>query len=72
MGLNPPKVLLMSRHGSSGEEASQDLVFNLTPESFESEELFRSVTQHLAWFLPRHYSFAALGEKQLGDCFMPL
>ncbi|MFA4868910.1 MAG: hypothetical protein WC623_11955 [Pedobacter sp.] len=27
-GVKSPKVLLMSRHGSSGEEASQDLVFN--------------------------------------------
>ncbi|SDJ47932.1 hypothetical protein SAMN04487898_10340 [Pedobacter sp. ok626] len=71
-GVKSPKVLLMSRHGSSDEVASQDLVFNLTPESFESEELFRSVTRHLAWFLPRHYSFAALAEKQFSDCFMPL
>ncbi|TKC59162.1 hypothetical protein FBD94_16655 [Pedobacter hiemivivus] len=71
-GVKSPKVLLMSRNGGPGEEASQDLVFNLTPEAFETEELFRSVTQHLAWFLPRHYSFAALSEKQFSDCFMPL
>lgn len=71
-GVESPKVLLMSRKGNSDEEASQDLVFNLSPELFESEELFRSVTQHLSWFLPRHYSYAALSEEKLGDSFVAL
>lgn len=70
-GVKSPKVLLMCRTATDG-TVSQDLVFNLTPDDFETEAHFRSVMQHLGWFLPRHYSFVAMAEQQFEDSFMAL
>ncbi len=67
-----PKVLLMTTTTPEGREA-QDLVFNLTPGDFASEEAFRATAQQLQWFLPRHYSLAFFGENEsLKDYFSPL
>lgn len=71
-GVKSPKVLLMSRSKALGEKASQDLVFNLTPADFGSEETFRNVMGHLGWFLPRHYSYVGMRENQFEDGFMAL
>jgi len=70
-GVSSPKVFLMSRTISNG-DVSQELVFNLTPASFPSEEVFRSVMQNIGWFLPHHYSFVGMNEDRFNDSFMPL
>lgn len=70
-GIKSPKVFLMSRAPKNA-EASQELVFNITPADFESEEVFRYVMQSLGWFLPRHYSFVGMNEDRFNDSFMPL
>jgi len=70
-GVKSPKMLMMIRHGENA-SVSQELVFNLTPEDFESEEVFRSVMQRLGWFLPRHYAYVGMREDSLTGSFMPL
>jgi len=69
VGVKTPKVVLISRSSKNG---SQELVFNLTPEDFESEEAFRQVMQSVGWFLPRHYSFVGMKEDSFKASFMPL
>jgi hypothetical protein len=69
-GISSPKVFLMSR--TINDTVSQELVFNLTPSNFETEEDFRYVMQCLGWFLPRHYSFVGMDEERFQDSFMPL
>nr|WP_199081729.1 hypothetical protein [Pedobacter sp. ASV19] len=71
-GVKLPKVLLMSRTATLGGKTAQDLVFNLTPADFGSEEVFRNVMSHLGWFLPRHYSYVGMRENQFQDGFMAL
>jgi len=70
-GLAEPKVLLMMRHAKDGAVA-QDLVFNITPQTFAHEALYKSVMRSISWYLPRHYSFVGMDEKTVGDGFMPL
>jgi hypothetical protein len=60
-GIEGPKVMLMMR--KKGEEVSQDLVFNITPEGFESETHYRNMMQTVTWYLPRHYSVVGLNES---------
>lgn len=70
-GINEPKVMLMMR--TKGGEVSQDLVFNITPEGFESEEQYRNMMQTVTWYLPRHYSLVGLHDNQQAENgFMPL
>lgn len=64
------KILLTNR--AQGEEYIQQLVFNLTPNDFSSEEHFNGVMQNIGWFLPRHYTFASTSEETFGEHFMPL
>ncbi|MGY3089420.1 hypothetical protein ACVWYF_002468 [Hymenobacter sp. UYAg731] len=71
-GVASPKVLLMMRHLANGPGISQNLVFNITPQHFDSEEAYRSVMQRLPWFLPRHYSIVGMREESLENGFMPL
>jgi hypothetical protein len=71
-GVELPKVLLMMRHKTNGNGVSQDLVFNLTPHDFKDENTYRSIMQTISWYLPRHYSFVGMDEKNLGNGFMPL
>jgi hypothetical protein len=70
-GVSSPKIVLMQRNNKSNSEISQELVFNITPDNFENEETCRHVMQHLAWFLPRHYSYVGMRETALTS-FMPL
>jgi hypothetical protein len=70
-GVSKPKIALMQRKNKNGDDISQDLVFNITPENFGNEEEYRVVMQHLGWFLPRHYSFAGMSERSLSE-FMVL
>ena len=71
-GIAEPKVLLMMRKNKDGTDISQDLVFNFTPQSFDSENRYKSVMRALSWYLPRHYSFVGMDEQALGDGFMLL
>ncbi|MES2138989.1 MAG: hypothetical protein V4511_04735 [Bacteroidota bacterium] len=71
-GIKSPKVLLLMRHINGGEGVSQDIAFNILPENFSSEAIYRSVMQTIAWYLPRHYSFVGVDEKTFGSGFMPL
>lgn len=71
-GIPTPKVLLMMRHVDEGKEVSQDIVFNISPQSFDTEKEYQKVMQTIAWYLPRHYSFVGMDEKTLGDSFMLL
>jgi hypothetical protein len=62
--------MLMMR--KNGEDVSQDLAFNITPEVFESEEHYRNMMQTVTWYLPRHYSVVGLDESHVENGFMPL
>lgn len=70
-GAENVKVVMVNR--PKGEEFLQQLMFNLTPKDFESEEKFGHVMNWLSWFLPKHYSYGSIDEKALGEeNFMPL
>lgn len=69
-GIQDPKVMLMMR--KNGEDLSQDLAFNITPERFESEEHYRNMMQTVTWYLPRHYSVVGLDESHVENGFMLL
>lgn len=69
-GIEDPKVMLMMR--KNGEEVSQDLAFNITPEGFESEQHYRNMMQTVTWYLPRHYSVVGLHDNHLENGFMSL
>lgn len=63
------KVLLMARNYENETEATQDLVFNITPDNFSSGEDYQQVMQTIAWFLPRHYSIAGIHEESVNNGF---
>ncbi|CAM4377841.1 hypothetical protein SAMN06265348_114129 [Pedobacter westerhofensis] len=69
-GIQGPKVMLMMR--KNAEEVSQDLAFNITPDSFESEEHYRNMMQTVTWYLPRHYSVVGLHDSHVENGFMSL
>jgi hypothetical protein len=69
-GIENPKVAILMRR--KGTEPTQDLVFNVTPQSFPDEETYRSVMATLAWFLPRHYTYIGMSEKTIADSFIAL
>lgn len=69
-GIENPKVLLMMR--KNGEEVSQDLAFNITPEGFESEMHYRNMMQTVTWYLPRHYSVVGLSDDHVESGFESL
>ncbi|MBW2277513.1 MAG: hypothetical protein JRF63_08480, partial [Deltaproteobacteria bacterium] len=66
LGLNDPKVLLMARNKDG--KTINELVFNLTPDLFPTEEQYHAVMLSLGWFLPRHYTYVSLrGSDFVGD-----
>lgn len=65
-----PKVMLMVR--KTDDEVQQDLVFNITPSLFDSEDQYRNMMQTVTWYLPRHYSIMGLAEENIENGFMPL
>ncbi|MEO7033291.1 MAG: hypothetical protein ABI548_05485 [Polyangiaceae bacterium] len=69
-GIATPKAALIIRQSPSG--ARQSLVFNFTPETFPSPDLYHSVMRALPWYLPRHYALVGMAESALGDGFAPL
>jgi hypothetical protein len=64
------KLLLMMR--TKDEIVSQELVFNLTPDRFQSQQHFESTMRAISWFLPRHYSFCSMNEASFKESFAPL
>ncbi|PXV63334.1 hypothetical protein CLV62_11451 [Dysgonomonas alginatilytica] len=62
------KIALLNR--PKGEEFSQQLVFNLTPDKFKDREHFNTVMAYVSWFLPKHYSYASMEESSLGENFI--
>jgi hypothetical protein len=70
LGVENVKIMLMNRKKSG--TVLQQLVFNLTPEKFDSNERYEQVMRSLGWFLPRHYSYVAMNEKDFKDSFASL
>lgn len=64
------KIALLNR--PKGEEFSQQLVFNLTPDKFRDHQHFNQVMANILWFLPKHYSYNCLEESVLGDNFLEI
>ncbi len=70
VGIPDAKLLLMSRHTPAG--PIQELVFNMTPEKFETQEQYENVMRGIGWFLPRHYTYVAMSESTFAESFSPL
>ncbi|MBD8349492.1 hypothetical protein [Dysgonomonas sp. HGC4] len=68
--ISDAKIALLNR--PKGEEFSQQLVFNLTPDKFKDREHFNTIMAYVAWFLPKHYSYASMDESTLGSNFLPI
>lgn len=68
-GIKNSKVLLMARHYEDEATACQDLVFNITPDQFSSNEEYNQTMNTLAWFLPKHYSIAGVDEMLIQSGF---
>lgn len=64
------KIALLNR--PKGEEFSQQLVFNLTPDKFKDRDQFNAIMGYVSWFLPKHYSYASMDEATLGENFLPV
>jgi hypothetical protein len=65
------KILLMNRR-KPDEQFLQELVFNLTPDKFQSHEYFEAVMRSIAWYLPRHYTFVSMHESGRENNFVEL
>src|SRR5690606_2176490 len=50
-GVKNPKVMLIARNYTDEERASQDLVFNIIPAQFATENEFNTIMNTLRWFL---------------------
>lgn len=70
IGVPEVKLLLMHRRKPQG--TLQELVFNRTPETFESTEQYTSVMKCISWFLPRHYTYVTVEESRFKEFFEPL
>lgn len=68
-GVKDPKMALMMRKDKNGQEFSQDLAFNIGPENFENDDVYRAVMRNLSWYLPRHYSFVGIADGDLKNDF---
>lgn len=54
MGIAQPKVMLVSRNING--KPVQELSFNVTQGDFPTQRHYTFTMEHLAWYLPRHYS----------------
>ncbi|RZJ80256.1 MAG: hypothetical protein EOO47_08175 [Flavobacterium sp.] len=59
-GIKDPKMALIMRNDKKNKDFSQDLAFNIGPNDFENEQMYRAVMGNLAWYLPRHYSYIGI------------
>lgn len=70
-GIQDPQVTLMLRERPEG--PSTELVFNIFPEDFESEQRFEALMRHVQWFLPQHYVIVVVPkEPELAENLVPL
>lgn len=60
-GLINPQIMMVCR--SINGEGIQELVFNVFPEDFPSEEGLNFRLQQISWFLPRHYIVLAISKN---------
>lgn len=60
-GLINPQIMMVSR--SINGEVTQELVFNVFPEDFPSEERFNFRLQQISWFLPRYYMVLSISKN---------
>lgn len=65
-----PKVSLLNIMTDNG--IMNQLVFNLVPEMFQSNEHFHATLGRLSWYLPKHYTYSSIPEHYLGDLFFDL
>lgn len=72
MGIKEPKIMLIARNYDNENLVSQDLVFNITPTMFQTEQDFKQIMASISWFLPRHYSYMGIDEQTVENGFMPL
>lgn len=71
-GVENPKILLMSRVINGDTGFLQELVFNILPNQFKTEEEYRTVMKDLNWFFPHFYSYVGMSEESFAKDFMPL
>ena len=71
-GIENPKIMLMMRKRKDGNGVSQDIVFNLTAADFPSQETCDNVMKAIRWYLPSHYSYVGMNDKDLQSSFVPL
>lgn len=71
-GIKSPKVMLIAKDYEDAEKASQNLIFNIYPDQFNSEEEFQSLMRAIAWFLPTYYSFFGMNEESIENGFESL
>ncbi|MBP9838786.1 MAG: hypothetical protein KBC84_08735 [Proteobacteria bacterium] len=64
------KILLMTRKTHEG--VIQEIVFNLTPDKFENEVEYQKIMKDVSWFLPRHYFYSVMDEKEVSQYFRDL
>lgn len=68
-GIQDAKLLLMQRQFAG---SPQELVFNMTPDKFPSQQQYENVMRSIGWFLPRHYSYVAMEESTFPGSFEEL
>lgn len=68
-GVKNPKMMLIARNYKDEKNASQDIVFNITPSQFANEKDFSTIMNTLQWFLPKHYSFFGVDEMTIDNGF---
>lgn len=68
-GLNNGKVMLIARNYEDDNTMTQDLIFNITPKMFATQDAYVQVMNTLSWFLPRHYSIAGVDELSVESGF---
>jgi len=70
LGVMEPKVLLMKRNKAGA--MVNELVFDIKPDQFPSEEQYQMVMLSLGWFLPRHYTYVSVRGTDLEGDFQDL
>lgn len=70
VGIKDAKLLLMERRNPNG--FLQELVFNLTPDKFGTQEQYQGVMKSIAWYLPRHYTYVSMKEDTFKGSFEAL
>ena len=71
-GIKAPKAMMIARDFENEETVKQDLVFNFTPQDFDSEKSFQQVATTIGWFLPKHYSILFIDEKSVDNGFLEI